>query len=203
MKKIIAMMLVVLLLVIGFAGCSGEAVPEPEAPIETETPEAPEEDQEEQPPAETEGSADTDESLSEEDVLPKSVIFTESDSILSLGDERARFDDVLGAGVANGDMVSYLDGTFSVRFRDGVAITFVRMWDFERIVFPAFDANRSISSMMRDLMFDPFFEHPSTEHVYVKTLEIGGVVYVLQVTIGLTDGELSHVESIALNVFDG
>jgi len=201
MKKIIATMLVLLLLTVGFAGCGGGETPDPEMPIESETPEMPIESEVPETP-----ENDQEEPLSveaEDDVLLKSVIFAESDSILSLGDERALFDSVLGEGVEDGDIVSYLDGTFNVRFRDGAAITFIRMWEFERIVFPAFDATRSVSSIMRDLMFDPFFEHPNAEHVYLAPLEIGAGVYVLQITMGLTNGELSHVESITLNVFDG
>lgn len=42
MRKILAMMVVLLLLVVGFAGCGGEEISEPVAPVETEAPEVPE-----------------------------------------------------------------------------------------------------------------------------------------------------------------
>lgn len=185
MKSKLLIMSILFAVVLLFVGCgAGEETPDPEASGEVAT----------------NGLAD--EAVSEGDVSLKSVVFTETGEVLYLGDERASFDRVLGEGVESGNTVSYLGGTFTVRFEDGVAITFVRMWEFERIVFPAFDANRSISSIMRDLMFDPFFEHPNAEHVYVAVLEVGEGVYVLQVTMGLTNGELSHVESITLHVFD-
>jgi len=48
MKKIFAMLLVLFLLVVGFAGCGGGETPEPEMPVETETPETPDVQIEEQ-----------------------------------------------------------------------------------------------------------------------------------------------------------
>ena len=216
MKKMLISGLVLFLVLI-LAACGGG---ETEVPVESDSPgetamDEPEEDVNEEASLEDESDDENDpdddmlledepanENSSDNDVLLKSVIFTEDGSILSLGDERAVFDNVLGEGVEEGDLVRYLDGTFVVRFRDDVAITFVRMWEFERIEFPAFDANRSISSIMRDLMFDPFFEHPSADHVYVAPVHVGSDVYMLQVTVGLTGGELSHVETITLSIFE-
>ena len=134
--------------------------------------------------------------------LLRTVVFIEDGTTLSLGDEKILFEETLGEGVeGDGGLVSFLDGTFAVRFRDDVAVTFVAV-AFVRIEFPAFDVNRNISQLALELMFDPFFEHPNAERTYVKGFEIDGQAYAFQVTLGLTSGELSHIESISVNAFD-
>jgi len=134
--------------------------------------------------------------------LLRTVVFVEDGTTLSLGDERVLFEETLGAGVEGDEgMVSFLDGTFTVRFRDDIAVTFVAV-AFLRIEFPAFDVDRSISQLTQELMFDPFFEHPNAERTYVRGFEIDGQVYAFQVTLALTSGELSGVESISVIVLD-
>lgn len=206
MKKIIISSVMVPLLIFALVGCGSDNNADGvEVAYESEVAETGTETNGEEGLAETETDV-TEEMTESEEATPGdesliSVVFTEDGSILSLGDEKAVFDDVLGESTENDGQVSYLDGTFTVRFEDGIATTIVAT-SFERVDFPAFDVDRTISALTRDLMFGDFIEHPSVDHAYLLPIDIDSQSYVFMVTLGLDNDELSHVESVALRVLE-
>ena len=194
MRKIIAMMLVLFLIAVGFAGCgNGETPEQPEAPIEAEAPERQEE------PAEEPMEEDQGEVISEDGALI-SVILAEDGSVLSLGDQREAFEAALGEGTEVASGVTYLGGHFAVIFEDNAARMFIAMGDaLEQLEFPVFDPNRSISSLMLDLTLGGDFVEADNRQ-YVRIFEVDGVQYSLLVQMEVTDGALSHVGTMVLGV---